>query len=363
MRKHSLAGSGGRSTPAAGDRRAGMGWVYLAGAVSLFGLKVSIFKALKNGNPDVFNSCNILCVSQTVGLASSALFLRHDLSQGKARAIPRSVWLWMLMGAALSSVIGALFSNLGWEMASVATVSVLEKSQSVFIIVAQPLLSRCTKFPSKWDTVNALLTAVGITLTFISAALFFRGEAGISVGEMYILLSALCYTGSLLISKSFLTAVPPGILTIFRLVIGTVSYHVIKLAQGTDKYSTLWTGELWLHMLYYGVFFVTVPQQCWLQATNTCNKPLLSTGVNSQFAVQIVFGMIVLQSFPSPPVLVGGTFILASIISAIAKANYRADAGEGEDEDGGGVGGTDYQPLDEPLTDVPLMDADGDVEQ
>ena len=153
-----------------------MGWVFLAGAVGLFGLKVSIFQALNKGNPDVFNSCNILCASQTVGLASSALFLRNDLSQGKARAIPRSVWLWMLMGAALSSVIGALFSNLGWEMASVATVSVLEKSQSVFIIVAQPLLSRCTKFPSKWDTVNALLTAVGITLTFISAALFFRGE-------------------------------------------------------------------------------------------------------------------------------------------------------------------------------------------
>ena len=337
--------------------------MFLAGAVGLFGLKVSIFKALNNGNPDVFNSCNILCASQTVGLASSALFLRHDLSLRKARAIPRGIWLWMLMGAVLSSIIGPLFANLGWETASVATVSVLEKSQSVFIVVAQPLLSRCTKFPSKWDTVNALLTTVGIILTIISAPLFFGGEAGISVGEMYILLSALCFAGSLLISKNFLTEVPLGILTIFRLVIGTVSYHMISAAQGKDRYSTLWTGELWLHMLYYGVFFVTVPQQCWLQATNTCSKPLLSTGVNSQFVVQIVFAMIVLQSFPSSPVLVGGSFILASIISAIAKANFGADAGEGEDEDRVEFGGTDYQSLDEPLTDAPLMDADGDVEQ
>jgi drug/metabolite transporter (DMT)-like permease len=322
------------------------GPAFIAGAVLLFGLKVSIFKALNEYNPLVFDACNILCASNTVGLLTSALFLRHDLSVDKARAIPRGVWLWMAVGAVMASIIGPLFSNLGWATASVSTVSVLEKSQSVFVLLAQPVMSRCKKLPSRWDSVNALLTTTGIVLTFVSAAVFFGGRAGISVGEFYIIISSLCFTCSLLISKTFLTEVPPGILTIFRLSLGTVSYHVINLARGSANYSKLWTGELWLHMLYYGIFFVTVPQQCWLQATNTCSKPLLSTGINSQFAVQIVFGMIILQSFPTPSVLVGGTFILASIISAVVKANYGDDAKASEDDEGDELG-ADYTSLAE----------------
>ena len=52
------------------------GAAFLFGAVSLFSLKVSVFKVLYNSNPDVFNTCNILCASQTVALVSSAMFLR-----------------------------------------------------------------------------------------------------------------------------------------------------------------------------------------------------------------------------------------------------------------------------------------------
>ena len=61
-----------------------------------------------------------------------------------------------------------------------------------------------TSFPSKWNTANAILTAVGIILTLVLTAYTTKG---ISIGEMYILLSALCYTGSLLITKKYLSDV------------------------------------------------------------------------------------------------------------------------------------------------------------
>ena len=325
-------------------RNAGM--IFLVVSIGLYGLKVSIFKALNNSNPSVFNACNILCASNTVALVSSVAFLWRDLSKDQMKTISRQTWSWMFVGAILSTILGPLFSNLGWEQASVATVTVLEKSQSVFIIVAQPLLSRGKSFPSRWDTINALLTAAGIVLTFVTAPLFSGGEIGISIGEMYILLASLCFAGSLLISKSFLTAVPPGILTVFRLTLGTVAYHMINLLQGTDKYAQLWNHELWLNMLYFGVLFVTVPQQCWLQATIMCNKALLSTGLNSQFVVQIVLGMIILQSFPSPRVLVGGAFILASVVSAIIKANSEKDVEESGEKVGIEKSGQQYESLE-----------------
>ncbi len=325
----------------------GTGNVSVVGAaVILYALKVSIFKALNNSNPDVFNTCNILCASQTVGLISSAIYLRKDLTISRAKQIPRSVFLWLCVGSVLSTIVGPLFSNMGWELSSVATVSVLQKSQSVFFIIAEPILSRCKKLPSKWDAVNALLVAIGIVGTFISSEVFFGGTANISVGEMYIIIASLCFTGSLLISTRYLTDAPPGILTIFRLLVGTVSYHTIAAARGRDQYSKLWDSTLWLHMFYYGIFFVTVPQQCWLQATNTCSKPVLSTAMNLQFIIQIMFGIVVLQSFPSPQVLVGGSFILVAVISAIVKANYGETC---EDKDRIEI--SEYRSLSENLND------------
>jgi len=315
------------------------GWLFLVGAVGLFALKVSIFKLLNNSNPTVFNTCNIVCASQTVGLITSTFFLRHDLSMDKMKEIPRNIWFWMLLGAILSSVLGTYLSNLGWELASVATVSVLQKAQSVFIIIAEPCLSCFAKRPSRWDTFNATATTVGIVLTLVSAPLFFGGKPGISLGQIYILASSLCYTFSLLISKTYLTKVPPGILTVFRLLLGTVSFHVIKLSQKQDNYDALWTSELWLHMLYYGLFFVTVPQQCWLQAVNRVSKSMLSTGVNSQFVVQLVFAMIILSSYPEGAVLVGGSFIFISVVSSIIQANYNTKRDDDE-------GSEDYQMLE-----------------
>tara|TARA_B110000090_G_scaffold139475_1_gene153356 strand:+ start:887 stop:1372 length:486 start_codon:yes stop_codon:yes gene_type:complete len=132
--------------------------------------------------------------------------------------------------------------------------------------------------------------------------------------------------------------VPPGILTVFRLLLGTVSFHVIKLSQKQDNYDALWTSELWLHMLYYGLFFVTVPQQCWLQAVNRVSKSMLSTGVNSQFVVQLVFAMIILSSYPEGAVLVGGSFIFISVVSSIIQANYNTKRDDDE-------GSEDYQML------------------
>merc|ERR1711918_252632 len=163
---------------------------------------------------------------------------------------------------------------------------------------------------------------------------------------MYIIIASLCFTGSLLISTRYLTDAPPGILTIFRLLVGTVSYHTIAAARGRDQYSKLWDSTLWLHMFYYGIFFVTVPQQCWLQATNTCSKPVLSTAMNLQFIIQIMFGIVVLQSFPSPQVLVGGSFILVAVISAIVKANYGETC---EDKDRIEI--SEYRSLSENLND------------
>ena len=133
--------------------------------------------------------------------------------------------------------------------------------------------------------------------------------------------------------------------------LGTVVFHIIKLVQGDANYGTLWTSELWLHMLYYGFFFVSVPAFCWLQATNLCKESLLSTGYNLynfQFIMKIIFAMIILKKvedrFPTGPVWVGGSFILMAIVSRV---NWKG--GSSMDDDGVGEEKEEeqYQMLDD----------------
>ena len=73
-------------------------YAYLIGAISLYSLKVTIFKVLKEKNKVLFNPCNVLCASQAIGLISSVIFLRRDLTSEKLKTIPTNIWKWMLLG-------------------------------------------------------------------------------------------------------------------------------------------------------------------------------------------------------------------------------------------------------------------------
>ena len=229
------------------------GWFYLATVVFLYSLKANIFKLLTVYKPTVFNTCNILCASNTITLIASIIYLRKDLTLESAKSIPHKTWLWMGANALLYSVLGPFFFNNGLTIKNdknqsldVATVAVLAQSQSVFLILAAPILSKCTKIPPKWDLFNTFLVALGILFAILSNTLFFNQIFIFETGQLYILISAVCYTGSLLINKDQLKHVPPGIFTVFKYSIGTIVFHLIAVAQGRDKWQTLIDSELWV---------------------------------------------------------------------------------------------------------------------
>ena len=199
-------------------------------------------------------------------------------------------------------------------------------------MLAAPLLSQCQKIPPKWDIFNTSLVALGIVLAIVSPALFFGQDLKVESSQLYILISAACYAASMLINKDQLKDVPDGIFTVFKFSIGTIAFHLIAVARGRDKWLTLIDSELWLHMLYYGIFFVTVPQQFFLKALKLCTRAVLAAGVSFGMPMQIVLFMLIFQTLPSVPVAIGSGFILVSIVSAIVKENVN---GKMENKEGG----------------------------
>ena len=120
------------------------GWFYLASTVFLYSLKANIYKILtclritnctKINNSPVFNTCNILCASNTVALVASIIYLRKDLTLESAKSIPRKTWLWMGATALLNSVLGPLFYNNGLSGTDVGKYSKRRRSNVAVIIV------------------------------------------------------------------------------------------------------------------------------------------------------------------------------------------------------------------------------------
>jgi len=116
---------------------------------------------------------------------------------------------------------------------------------------------------SLWIGINAVLIILGVVIAIIEPA--FEGqEVKPTIGYLYLLLGGFGYVGSLYITKLFLNKIPLGIYSLFRVMLGTLFYHILAYIQGGKKgVGSIWSGELWAQMVWYGLLFVLLGQYLW----------------------------------------------------------------------------------------------------
>jgi hypothetical protein len=84
----------------------------------------------------------------------------------------------------------------------------------------------------------------------------------------------------------------------------------------------------------YGPLFVTCTQVLWLRALKRTSPVVLSVGMNANYVVTVLWGIVLLRQLPSQRQVAGGTPILLSIISGIAETLY-SNAQKRIEEEGG----------------------------
>lgn len=242
--------------------------------------------------------------------------------------------------------------------------------ESVDLLVASALFLGHTTSP--WVGANALLTVAGVVLAVAYPSMAGQADTHSLVGYLFLAAGGWGYTLSLIITKRFLVHIPVGLLSLFKLALGTVLFHAISSLQHHTGAGAmgLYSWPLWRSMLWYAPLFVTSTMVLWLRALKLCSPAVLSIGMNSNFVVRarscvcvcfwllaqprypsflaahatsppkqthththitqvtIAFGVLIVHKWPTPAECIGGGFILVSILSGIAETIVHGEHAE-----------------------------------
>jgi drug/metabolite transporter (DMT)-like permease len=288
----------------------------LAVAMVINASNSAAFNSLNDHNSTLFMSCNVLCGTNLIGLLTLPIIFRRDLTANNVRRVTRQEWVAMFFGTLLFQVVGPFFFLEGLAETSISQAAILARLDQVEFYALSLIVLK--EVVNRWDLAVNALTLLAVTLTIVVAPAF--GEAvEMSSTSVFILVSTLGYSGSLTISKRFLTRVPIGIVAVFRLTVGTAAFHTYVLAVNPSQVGTLFSAEYWAQMAWYAVVYVTAFQALWLYVLAHVPSNLIFLGSASRFPMTIVFGVLINNDVPGGPQVVGATVMMAAVLVGAVK--------------------------------------------
>jgi drug/metabolite transporter (DMT)-like permease len=223
----------------------------------------------------------------------------------------------MTIGSVLYSAVGPFLflTGLASTDVTVPTAAILQRMESLnFLLLSYWFLD--SKL-SRWSVCNGFVTLLGIVLAVISPA-FWGASPQLSAGALYVLMAGYAFSVSLLISKKYLVDIPVSLLSVYRVSLGTLLYHMLIFAIGEDL-GGLYSPELWHYMAPYGLVYVFCGQVMWLTALQRATPLLLSIGTTTLFILNLIWSAGLLNVWPTVPQWIGSAFLAVSIASSAAE--------------------------------------------
>jgi len=271
-----------------------------------------------------FTICNIMCIGNVVGVLTLFPVFHRQLRLAHLKRVTPLQWGWMLLGCLLSNVLGSVAYLQGLRLTSVPARAMTGRLESVDFLAA----SACFLGDrySAWVQANALLTVLGVVAAVLYRVYVQHHPWEGMVGYSFLVLGGWGYTLSLIITKKYLVQLPVGLLSLFKLAIGTLLFHLLSVWQhgamdvpSLLPFPSLYPSSLLRTMLWYAPLFVTSTQVLWLRAVKFCSPSVLSIGMNANFVVTVLMGGLILGTWPTTGELVGGAVIVGSIVSGITE--------------------------------------------
>eukprot|EP00449_Zooxanthella_nutricula_P000758 CAMPEP_0198501180 /NCGR_PEP_ID=MMETSP1462-20131121/8566_1 /TAXON_ID=1333877 /ORGANISM="Brandtodinium nutriculum, Strain RCC3387" /LENGTH=342 /DNA_ID=CAMNT_0044230209 /DNA_START=117 /DNA_END=1145 /DNA_ORIENTATION=+ len=294
------------------------GVVALVVVILVFSSNGVAYKKLFVGDPELFTPCSVLCGSNLFGMVTCLPLYYKDLSCANMKAITSLQWFFLIFETICYSGLGPLLYLIALQHITIASAAILGRLESLeFLVLAILLLGEKVDC---WSLANSALTLIGILVALLSPPLFGQ-QLEFSSGFVLMVCSGLFYVASLVVTKKWLVCIPIGILAMVRLSLGTLIYHVMVLLQRGDVGVTeIYTQAYWSQVWWYAVLYVSLAQTLWLTALAHAGSTAISVGTTSLFVLTLLWAMAVLDSFPTGPQWLGSAFIVASVLSSIARS-------------------------------------------
>jgi len=292
-----------------------MGVLALCAAVMIASSKDAVFKSIFANDPN-FTACNVLCGSNLIGLITLPMVFKKDLTMTKLKTIKRRQWAVMSAATIFYSVLGPMLYLMGLQMSSVVDAAILSRLESLeFLLVSIFLLNEKV---DRWAIINALIIFSGVLVSFLYPDPF---SASLTTAQLKICLGGFCFVASLVITKKYLSAVPVGILGMFRVAAGTIVYHTQAMINETENRKGYFEYNMWKDLWWYALIYVTLFQAVWLFALQNAKSIHISLGTTCLFLLSIGWaGLLIPEDVDlSEAQTIGVGVIFVGVLSGLAR--------------------------------------------
>lgn len=315
------------------------GRLYLLIAVTIFGAANAVTRRLTElgaQNPiaerNPISFCNVLFVGNLCAFLLLALLYYQQWRPTLLRDIAWKQWLTMgavaIFGAAVTPAL--IFTALSVTSTNnVILISQLDTPLSLALSVL--ILKERTNI---WVIVGAAVSLVGVALTVLlqppDGSTISMMDLEIGLGEALVVLAAIFKAISNLISKVSLKAIPLGIFSSFRTLVGTIAFFIAAIVlYGPEHFADAASPFLWRWMLVYSAVIVVGGQLLWFSGLKRSSASEVSLVAAFNPLAGVLAAFLILGEAPTAAQYLGGGVIIGGIIlNQIGVARLQAATAE-----------------------------------
>ncbi len=305
-------------------------WLWLS--VAIFAASNSVVHVLTDlgeghlihgRNPITF--CNLLAAGNAcASLALIAVFHRQWTRENLA-CVSGEDWVAMLALAGLTTALAPALYFIALERTMVTSV--------VLIAQLEPPLTLALSFLVLGERIRpmaafgAAVALLGVVLTIVLQP----SEGGLMLGrgELAAAGAAASYAVSTVIARPRLARIPTGIFSVFRNVVGTVTFALIAIyLYGAEHFADIGSRFLWQWMLVYGGVVIVGGQLAWFRGLRSAQAVDVSLATSAAPVAGVLAAYLILGEEPSWAQYTGGAVLMVGIAIGLMAERGSAEAKE-----------------------------------
>lgn len=259
-------------------------------------------------NPITF--CNLLAAGNACASAALIAVFYKQWTRENLAKVSREDWLAMLVLAGLTTALAPAWYFIALERTMVTNV--------VLIAQIEPPLTLALSFLVLGErirpvaAVGAAIALLGVVLTVVLQPR--EGGFMLGVGELAAAGAAASYAVSTVIARPRLARIPTGIFSVFRNVVGTITFAVIAVyLYGVEHFADIGSVFLWQWMVVYGGIVVVGGQLAWFRGLTTAKAIDVSLATSAAPVAGVVAAYLILGEKPGMAQYIGGAVLMVGI--------------------------------------------------
>ena len=266
-------------------------------------------------NPISF--CNVLFVGNLCALVLLIVIYHRQLQVDKLRQISFKQWLNLLIVTILGGVVTPTLIFIALSITTVNNVILIGQIDTPLVLALSVWLLQDRV--NNWVVLGALVSFIGVTLTVflqpseVGAMVQMSMETG--RGELLVIIAAISEAIANVISRISLEAIPLGIFSVVRMVVGTIVFFtVVIILYGPEHFIDISSPFLWQWMLVYSAVIVVGGQLLWFSGLRQSSASEVSFATSFNPLAGILAAYLILGEAPTIAQYIGGFVILCGII-------------------------------------------------